>query len=586
MLVSVLCALVTLIAVQTPAPSNSGPQASSAGQPMLISGGTIITNDDQNPRAEAVLVIDGRIAAVGTLAEVREQLPAAQVRHWDLNGAFLYPGFADGHAHLVGIGAAMNRADLVGTRSFREVLDRVREFADGPFAEQLSRGNAGPTRPWIRGRGWDQNDWKVKEFPSHDALSAAFPKTPVMLTRVDGHAALANAAAMKAAGITAQSKSPSGGRIVLDADGNPTGVFIDTAIDLLTEHAPQMSQAELEQAVRLAAKALHQQGISSIHDAGASLRQIQMYQKLAGAGELNLRVHVMASADRPKELEHWFERGPLLDPEDQVQVRAIKIYSDGALGSRGAAMLEDYSDDPGNRGLMISEMDQLMDVAYRGLLGGFQVCSHAIGDRGNRTTLDAYLKAHGVVALMNNPERGVNPGSKARFRIEHAQVISLDDIPRFEQLGVLPAMQTQHQVSDMPWAEDRIGPERIKGAYAWQSLIESGSIVINGSDAPVERLDSVGSFLAAVTRADADGMPKGGWYSEQAMSRQDALKSLTSWPAYGAFWEDELGSVTTGKRADFTVLGADLLNDPIAELRQAKVLATVFGGEIVYQAEL
>ena len=370
-----------------------------------------------------------------------------------------------------------------------------------------------------------------------------------------------------------------------DAEGNPTGVFIDTAIDLLTTHAPQMTEAELERSVRLAAKALHQQGISSIHDAGASLRQIKMYQKLAAAGELNLRIHVMVAADRPKELEHWFQRGPLLDPNDQVQVRAIKIYADGALGSRGAAMLEEYSDDPGNFGLMITESQQLLDLSLRGLMAGFQVCSHAIGDRGNRTTLDAYLKAHAAVELMNNPELGANLGSKARFRIEHAQVISLEDIPRFEQLGVLPAMQTQHQVSDMPWAEDRVGPKRIQGAYAWQSLIQSGSIVINGSDAPVERLDSVGSFLAAVTRADADGLPKGGWYPEQAMSRPDALRSLTSWPAYGAFWEDELGSVTPGKRADFTVLSADLLQDPMEDLRQAQVLATVFGGEIVYQAD-
>ena len=574
MLLSVLCALTVQIAVQTSPQSSSTP---ADGGAMLISGGTIITNDDAMPRAEAVLVLRGRIAAVGTLEQVRAQLPAQRVDHVDLKGAYLYPGFADGHAHLVGIGSAMNRVDLMGTTSYRDVLDRVREFA-------AKRGELAPGT-WLRGRGWDQNDWKVKEFPTHERLSKAFPNTPVLLSRVDGHAALANQAAMKVAGLTAASVDPPGGKIIRDDDGNPTGVFIDAAIDLVSAHAPAMSSEELEHSLRLAIGALHKQGITSIHDAGASRRQIAMFQKLSAAGELGLRVHVMVSASLSKELDYWLERGPVMDPRGQVQVRAMKVYADGALGSRGAAMLEEYSDEPGNFGLMLTEYDELLDLSMRGLEAGFQVCTHGIGDRGNRAILDAYQHAFEAAAGMGGASKSASAVGKAsRFRIEHAQIVAREDIPRFAAYGVLPAMQTQHQVSDMPWAEDRVGPERIKGAYAWQSMINSGSIVVNGSDAPVEMLDSVGCFVAAVSRTDANGKPKGGWYPKEAMSRADALRSITSWSAYGAFWEDELGSVSVGKRADFTVLSADLLKAPLEEVRKAKVMATVFDGRLVYQA--
>ncbi len=575
MLIPVLCALLAQNAVPEATPAN----------PLLITGGTIITNDEQNPTAEALLVINGRIAAVGDLEEVRSHLPRASTGHYDLNGAYLYPGFTDGHAHLVGIGLAMNRADLMGTRSYREVLDRVKEFADGrPTITSSETEPDEVIQPWLLGRGWDQNDWSIQEFPTHEMLSAAFPDTPVFIRRVDGHAALANRAAMNAAGINKQTADPPGGKIMRDGDGEATGVFIDAAMSLIGAHIPETSPQALRISLKMAERALHEQGITSIHDAGASRRQIDLFQKMAASGDLNLRVHVMVSASRPDELDYWLSSGPLVDSNDQVQVRSIKVYADGALGSRGAAMLEDYSDDPGNRGLLITQPEKIEKLATRALQSGFQVCTHAIGDRGNRLVLEAYRDAFAADSRSKNGGSLKAVGEAARFRIEHAQVVAVEDIPRFAEFGVIPAMQAQHQVSDMPWAEERVGPQRVRGAYAWQSMINSGSIVINGSDAPVERLDSIGSFLASVTRTDADGMPEGGWYPEEAMSRADALRSLTSWPAYGAFWEDQLGSIEVGKRADFTILDADLLTAPVAELRNAKVVATVFNGEIVYRA--
>jgi predicted amidohydrolase YtcJ len=539
---------------------------------LLIQGGTLITNDSEQPIAEALLVQDGIVLKVGDLGQVMALPEASRARRLDLKGAVLYPGFADGHAHLVSIGLYLNRVNLVGTRSMPGALDRVKEFMD---ERMISPGE------WVHGRGWDQNDWAVQDFPTHQLLSRAFPDNPVLLRRIDGHALLANQAAMSAAGITAQTPDPVGGRILHDADGNPTGVFIDAASSLVSSHAPPISEAELERAVRLSAQALHSRGITAIHDAGASIRQIEMYQKLAASGELGLRVHVMVSASEKTELTYWLKRGPLVDPSGQVNVRAIKVYADGALGSRGAALLEEYADDPGNFGLLLTEAERIQQVALQGLNAGFQVCTHAIGDRANRLALDAYE------AAFEKFEKNASQPSRladARFRVEHAQVVSAADLPRFGALGVLPAMQPQHQSSDMPWAEERVGSERIRGAYAWKSMLDGGAIVIGGSDAPIEQLDPVGAFLSAITRQDIHGKPESGWYPEQCMTRQQGLLQMTAWPAYGAFQEESLGALKPGMRADFTVLDKNLLSDPIKDLREAKVLLTIFDGKIVFQA--
>lgn len=536
---------------------------------LLISGGTIITLDDSRPEVEAMLVREGRISAMGSLEQVLGEPGASEAERLDLNGEVLYPGFVDGHAHLAGIGMNRMQVDLMGTASFQAVITRVENFVrDNPPAEGK----------WIVGRGWDQNDWPDKRFPRHELLSRAFPNTPVVLSRVDGHALLANRAAMELAGIDASTPDPEGGAIVRDQDGRPTGVFIDNAESLVMASMPATDVVELEQAVRLAAQALQEAGIVAIHDAGIDLQVYEICQRLAAEGELGIRVYGMVPGSSQAQLDAWIERGPAIDPSGQVTVRAIKMYADGALGSRGAALLADYSDDAGNQGLLVTPAERVQEVAERALEAGFQVCTHAIGDRANRLVLDAYEAAFDA-----HRSRGGNPGDH-RFRVEHAQVLSPEDIPRFRQLGVIPSMQTQHQTSDGPWAEERLGPARVRGAYAWRSLLDTGVIICGGSDAPVERLEPIASFRAAVTRTDAKGMPRGGWYREEAMSRREALLHLTAWPAYAAFQEASTGVLRPGVRADFTVLDSDLRALPEPELDDARVMATIFAGEVVFRA--
>jgi predicted amidohydrolase YtcJ len=554
-------------------PTSDHPQAQHA---WLIHGGTLLTMNPQQPEVEAMLVEDGRIQRLGSLAELQASALGRVAHDFDLQGGVLYPGFVDGHAHLVGIGLALTRVDLVGTQSFAAVVERVQSYV----AKQPSAPGA-----WIQGRGWDQNDWAVKEFPQHERLSRAFPKVPVVLRRIDGHALLANQAAMDAAGINHQTPDPKGGRILRDADGRPSGVFVDGAMSLIGAAMPDPSAAEIEQAVRLAAAEMHRRGLTAIHDAGASDRDIEIYRRLASAGDLDLRVHVMLHGGAPDLIEKWFARGPLIDPDGQVNVRAVKMYMDGALGSRGAALLEDYADEAGNRGLLLSTREQLEKMALACLKNGFQLCTHAIGDRGNRLVLDAYEAAFAAVAReqISSVEARSVLTKAARFRVEHAQVLAPADIPRFAALGVIPAMQAQHQASDMPWAEDRLGPERVHGAYAWRSLLETGVVIPGGSDAPVERLDPIGAFLASVARTDRSGQPPNGWYPEQNMTREEGLKHLTTWPAYAAFEEGQSGQLKPGFRADFTVLDTDLRSVATDQIAQSQVLWTIFAGRVVYE---
>jgi predicted amidohydrolase YtcJ len=542
----------------------------------LIHGGTLLTMNPEQPEVEALLVVDGRIQMLGNLAELRATESGQTAHDFDLQGGVLYPGFVDGHAHLVGIGLALTRVDLVGTKSYAQVVEQVQIY----LAKQPPAAGA-----WIQGRGWDQNDWAVQEFPQHDRLSAAFPHMPVVLRRIDGHALLANQAAMDAAGINDQTADPEGGRILRDGDGHATGVFIDGAMSLIGAAMPAPNEEEIEQAVRLAATELHRRGLTAIHDAGASDRDIEIYRRLARSGDLDLRVHVMLHGGDAALIEKWFSRGPLIDPDGQVNVRAVKMYMDGALGSRGAALLEDYSDEAGNRGLLLSTAAQLEKMAAACLKNGFQLCTHAIGDRGNRLVLDAYEAAFTAVAReqISTVEARSVLTKAARFRVEHAQVLAPDDIPRFAQLGVIPAMQAQHQASDMPWAEDRLGPERVRGAYAWRSLLKTGVVIPGGSDAPVERLDPIGAFLASVARTDKSGQPPAGWYPEQNMTRAEGLQHLTTWPAYAAFEEAQSGQLKPGFWADFTVLDTDLRSVATEQIAQSQVLWTIFEGRVVYE---
>jgi predicted amidohydrolase YtcJ len=488
-------------------------------------------------------------------------LKGSATRVLDAGGRTVVPGITDAHAHLLGLGQALRRVDLRGTRSYDEVIQRV-----------AARARQAPAGSWIMGRGWDQNDWGDTRFPTHEALSRAVPDHPVWLERVDGHAGLANARAMQAANVTAATKDPEGGRIERGEGGAPTGVFVDNAQALVERAVPPATRDETRAAVLAAIKEANRWGLTGMHDAGASRATIEVYEELAKASTFDLRTYVMVSDDST-DIGYYLARGPQSELYGgRLWIRALKLYADGALGSRGAALLEPYSDDPRNSGLLVSAPEHIRAVAARGLAAGFQVNTHAIGDRANRLVLDAYERA-----------LAERPTADHRFRIEHAQILSPDDIPRFAELGVLPSMQASHQTSDMYWAGTRLGPTRLLGAYAWRALLNTGTIIPNGSDAPVEQVNPLISFHAALARQDAQNWPSGGWYPEQRMTRDEALRSMTIWPAYAAFQERVLGSLTPGKYADFVVLDQDIMQVPAELILKTSVVATYVGGRPVYE---
>lgn len=537
-------------------------QRSAAAAPadLIVTNARIYTVDESRPVVEALAVRGGRIVFAGSATEALA-LRGPATRAVDLAGRTVIPGMVDAHAHLVGLGQALANVDLVDTRSYDEVIARV-----------VARAQELPAGTWIQGRGWDQNDWGNTAFPTHEALSRAVPNHPVVLTRIDGHAILANAAAMRAADVTAASQDPEGGRIERDAQRNPTGVFIDNAENLVMRSVPRMTQAELGRAVSRAISEMHRWGLTGMHDAGAGRATIDAYESLARSGQLDLRLYVMISDDSAA-IAHYFARGPQSALHDgRLWIRAVKLYADGALGSRGAALLDPYADDPNNSGLLVSPPEHIRTVAERGLRAGFQINTHAIGDRGNRVVLDAYRGALAAV-----------PTADHRFRVEHAQVLHQDDIPRFAELGVIPSMQAVHQTSDMYWAGNRLGIGRLFGAYAWRSLLSTGVPVPNGSDFPVEHVNPLLSFSASISRMDRNGWPVGGWYPQQRMTREEALKSMTIWPAYAAFQEKDLGSLTPGKYADFVVLDRDIMTVDERDVPRATVLATYIGGKAVYE---
>jgi predicted amidohydrolase YtcJ len=527
---------------------------------LIVTNARIYTADDARPRVEALAVRGGRIAFIGSAREA-EALRGTATRVVDAGGETVIPGMVDAHAHFAGLAETLRSVDLTGTRSQAEAVARV-----------VARAKTLPPGTWIQGRGWDQNAWGDTRFPTHDPLSAAVPGHPVYLTRVDGHAAWVNAAAMQRAGLTRAARDPDGGRILRDAAGAPTGVLIDRAQGLVTRVIPEPTRAETRQGLTDAMAVMHRWGLTGMHDAGASRALIELYDEMAGAGALPLRLYVMIGDDSAA-LAHYFAKGPVAGAHDgHLWVRAVKLYADGAMGSRGAALLEPYSDDPNNLGLLLSAPAHIRDVAARGLAAGFQVNTHAIGDRGNRVVLDAYEQA-----------LAARPTANHRFRVEHAQVLHSDDLPRFAQLGVIPSMQASHQTSDMYWVGKRLGPTRTLGAYAWRSLLESGVVIPNGSDFPVEAVNPLISFHAAIARQDARDWPAGGWLPEQRMTREEALKSMTLWPAYAGFQEEELGSLSVGKRADFVILDRDIMRVPAELVLGTRVRSTWLGGREVYR---
>jgi predicted amidohydrolase YtcJ len=528
---------------------------------MVVLNARIYTSDADRPVAQAMAVRAGRVAFVGSERGALA-LAGPRTERLDLGGKTVIAGMVDAHAHLLGLGQALRTVDLVGTRSYDEVIARVAE-----------RARSVPPGTWIRGRGWDQNDWADTRFPTHGGLSRAVPSHPVYLTRVDGHAGLVNARALELAGVTAATRDPDGGRFIRDTAGNPTGVLIDAAQGIVSRVIPATPRAELREQALAAIADANRWGLTGIHDAGVGAEGIDVYQELAREGRYNLRNYVMIRAN-DSTLDAFMRRGPQNGLfGGRLWIRAIKISADGALGSRGAALLEPYSDDPGNTGLITAAPERIRSVAVRALKSGFQLNVHAIGDRANRMVLDQYEAALREVPVADH-----------RFRIEHAQILSYQDIPRFAQLDVIPSMQGSHQSSDMYWVPARLGWSRAQGAYAWRSLLNTGIVIPNGSDFPVEAVNPLISFQAFITRQDAAGFPAGGWMPEQRTTRQEALLSITLWPAYAAFMDQESGSLTAGKHADFVVLDQDIMAVAPEAILKTRVVMTFLGGKAVYRA--
>jgi len=527
---------------------------------LIVTNARIYTVDDAHPFVSALAVRQGKVQFVGSVREAL-QLRGPSTRVLDAAGRTVVPGIVDAHAHLFGLGEFLRDLDLTDTRAFDQIVSRV-----------AARAKDAPAGRWIIGRGWDQNKWGDTRFPTHEALSRVSPNNPVVLTRIDGHAMLVNTAAMRAAGVSQATKDPAGGRIERGNNGEPTGVFVDNAMQLIDRVIPPMSHDDMRAATLAAIAESNRWGLVGVHDAGEPREVLDVFEELAKAGTFNLRVYAMVSDDSAA-IQHYFQLGPRSALYDgRLWIRSIKLYADGALGSRGAALLDPYSDDPKNSGLLKTTPEHLRDVSTRALQRGFQVATHAIGDRGNRVALDAYEAALKAVPTVDH-----------RFRVEHVQVLDHADVPRFAQLGVIPSMQAVHQTSDMYWAPTRLGYARTFGAYAWRSLLNTGVIIPNGSDYPVERVNPLFSFHAAVSRQDDNSWPPGGWFPEQKMTREEALKSMTIWPAQAAFQEQTMGSLTPGKYADFVILDRDIMTVPESEILGANVVATYIGGRVVFE---
>ncbi|HEY1069984.1 MAG TPA: amidohydrolase [Thermomonas sp.] len=527
----------------------------------VVTARRIHTMDAARPQVEAMAFdAEGKVLALGDARTLLANHPGAT--RLDVGNATVVPGLIDAHGHMSGLGWGMLTADLVGTTSKAGILARLRDKA-----RTLKPGE------WLIGRGWDQNDWPEQAFPTAADLDAAFPDRPVWLSRVDGHAGWANSAAMRAVARDLSGDwQPDGGSIRRDATGKPTGIFVDNAMALVESARPAADEATAEQALVLGMREAVAHGLTGVHDAGIPLEELQRYQRLADRGQVPLRIYAMADGNSAA-LESLCAHGLYRHPSGRLQMRAVKLYADGALGSRGAALLSDYSDDHGNRGLLVMSPEELAAAADKAHRCGVQVATHAIGDRGNRIALDTYAKA-----------LGADVAGDHRWRIEHAQILAPEDLPRLAAMHVIASMQPTHATSDMPWAEQRVGARRIVGAYAWRQLRDAGTHLALGSDFPVESVDPRLGLYAAVTRSDARGLPAGGWYPDEKLTAFEALRGFTLEAAYAGFAENEVGSLAPGKRADFVVLAEDPLAVPEAALRTLTVRATYVDGKPVYEA--
>ncbi len=519
---------------------------------LLVYNATIYTVDSTFSIAEAMAVNEGKIVETGRTSDLQSKYDAKEVV--DAQGKFIYPGFIDAHAHFVGYGQSLFTVDLFDSKNMKEVVQRVKDF-----------DSAHPNEPWILGRGWDQNKFPDKTFPTNEELNRSFPNKPVLLERVDGHASIANDRALELAGIKAGDKIP-GGEIETK-HGKLTGILIDNAVDLVSAKIPSQTPAKMRAALMEAQKNCFAVGLTTIDDCGLSHIAVSFIDSLQGTGDLKMRIYAMLS-DAKANYDFAFQKGKI--KTDRLHVCGFKVYADGALGSRGACLLQPYADKPGWSGFLLSSQQHFDSVAKIIFDHGWQMCTHAIGDSGNRTMLTVYGKYL----------KGKND---LRWRIEHSQVINENDFKLFGQYSIVPSVQPTHATSDMYWAGDRLGPDRVKGAYAFKQLLDENGWIPLGTDFPVEDISPLKTFYAAVVRKDAKGWPANGFQMENALTREEALRGMTIWAAKANFEENEKGSLEKGKFADFLILDNDLLKEVPEKLLEVKVLKTFVNGEQVYE---
>src|SRR5690348_10887876 len=554
-----ICVLLVLVLLPL---AKSGSPPASATPDLLLLNAHVITMAPGQPSAEAIAVSGGRIAWVGTGADAGRLYPGA-ASVLDLRGATVLPGIIDSHTHLMELGKSLLQLNLKDAPSDKEAVE--------PVKQRVATAKPGE---WILGWGWDEGKWAA-HYPDNRALSAVSPNNPVYLVGLHTFAAWANKRALALAGIDKNTADPENGKILRDPQtGEPTGILLNHAQKLVESHIPPMTLPRVGQAFELAAREGARNGWTSVHKAKGTPIMVDAFRDLVRKNRMPLRVYAMLDGANQQMVATWLQRGPEIDPQHRLTIRAFKLFADGALGSRGAALLEPYSDAPQTRGLMTTPEPAVYDLTRRALQRGFQVCTHAIGDRANRLVLDAYERALREVPTARSP----------RLRVEHAQVLAPQDIPRFSKLDVIASMQPTHCTSDKAWAEARLGPQRVKGAYAWQSVLKTGAHLPLSSDFRGETLNPFYGIYAAITRQDPQGNPPGGWYPEQRLTLAEALRGYTLEGAFAEFDEKDKGSIEAGKLADFTVIDLDPAKVPPKDILNTRVLKTIVGGQVVYDS--